>query len=98
MADRLNLHALAAECEWGLTQLWETKHVYMRAALNLSPGALQRIARSLCAGKAGAHKQFQKLLEVAENNFAQGYTAELGQVSKDATESAQTMMQWRMSK
>jgi len=103
VADRLNLHALAAECEWGLTQLWETKHVYMRAALDLSPGALQRIARSLCAGKRHAYQQFQSLLGIVQNPKVYSVSnrdAIMAQASihKLATESAHTMLQWRMSK
>ena len=100
VADRLDLHALAAQCEWGLTQLWEAKHVYARAALDLSPGALQRVARSLSAGKTGAYKQYRNLLEVAQNPMILGRPAKLDLASKYkvATESAQTMMQWRMSK
>jgi hypothetical protein len=66
VADRLNLHALAAECEWGLTQLWETKHVYTRAALDTAD------IRASIIEQASKYKV--------------------------ATESAQTMLQWRLSK
>ncbi len=81
MADKLSLHDIAALCEWAMTQLWEKEAVYTRAALELSPGALQRIARSLCAGLADARQQLHSLRG--------GVTPK--------TASAQTMTQWRTS-
>ncbi len=57
VADRLSLHAVAAECEWALTMTWEEEDVYTRAATELSPCALQRIARSLCQGMSYARSQ-----------------------------------------
>jgi hypothetical protein len=102
VADRLSLHALAAQCEWGLTQLWETESVYMRAALDLTPGALQRIARSLCAGRRAAYEQLQNLLEVNRDPsmFSPSIRAErFDQASsyKVGTAPVETMMLWRMS-
>jgi len=81
VADKLSLHDIAALCEWALTQLWEKEAVYMRAAIELSPGALQRIARSLAAGLADARQQLRSLKG--------GVTPK--------TASAQSMTQWRTS-
>ena len=81
VADSLSLHDLAALCEWALTQLWDKEAVYTRAALELSPGALQRIARGLSAGLADARQQLRSLKG--------GVTAK--------TASAQIMTQWRSS-
>jgi len=76
VADRLSLHAVAAECEWALTMTWEEEDVYTRAATELSPCALQRIARSLCQGMSYARSQertervdeyFMKRYKVAES-------------------------------
>ena len=82
-ADRLSLHAVAAECEWALTMLWDNETVYMRAAVDLSPRAQQRIARSLCAGMHEATWRGHTKLDEC---FMRSY--------KIAP--AQTMMQWRM--
>ncbi len=75
----------------------------MRAALDLSPGALQRIARSLCAVKRDAYQQFQSLLGIVQNPKIYSVSnrdATMAQASnyKLTTESAHTMLQWRMSK
>ncbi len=59
VADKLSLHVIAADCEWALARLWKTESVYTRAALDLSPSALQRIARSLCAGAEAARNESQ---------------------------------------
>jgi len=96
VADRLSLHDIAADCEWALAQLWIKKSVYTRATHDLSPGALQRIARSLCARVEAA----RKVLERVQIRLNLGYSAdnELEEASKclGATASAQTMMEWRM--
>jgi len=55
VADRLSLHSFAAQCEWALAQLWGERSVYARA-LELSPGAVHRIARSLCVGLYAARQ------------------------------------------
>jgi len=101
VADRLNLHAIAADCEWALARLWKSESVYTRAALDLSPGALHRIARSLCTGTEAA----RKVLDRAQARARKGYNShlhcpDLDEASKclDAIASAQTMMGWRMSK
>ena len=78
--DRLSLHALAAECEWALAMLWDRETVYTRAVTELSPRALQRIARSLCTGMINDMR----------------YGAEACFMSKYALANAQTMAQWRM--
>ncbi len=59
VADRLGVHAVAAECEWAITQLWTVESVCMRAALELSSGALQRVARNLCVSRDAALQQVQ---------------------------------------
>ena len=114
MADRLSLHGLAADCEWALTQLWDRENVYTSAALELSQGALQRVACSLRAGIDAARKELQDemsyISSCMEHVICGGYISsqiskqhvlqKLEQVSKlmNATASAQTMMQWRISK
>ncbi len=101
VADRLGLHAVAAKCEWVLAQLWERETIYKRAALELSPGALQRIARSLCGGRTAAYQAFKRVLHLAKypgkKEKAQLRTAaELDEADKYQveTESAGTMEQW----
>ncbi len=59
VADRLGVHAVAAECKWDISQLRTDEIVSMRAALELSPGALQCVARSLSAWRDAAIKQVQ---------------------------------------
>jgi len=97
VADRLSLHAIAADCEWALAQLWMKKSVYTRAARELTPGALQRIARSLCARIEAA----REVLESGQERARQGYgvSNELERASKylRASASAQTIMEWRTS-
>lgn len=56
IANGLSLHAMAADSEWALTQVWREERVYARAALDLSKNALQRIARSLWIAQNGAEK------------------------------------------
>jgi len=70
IADRLHIHAVAAECEWAITQLWAD--VCMRAALELSPGALQRVARSLCVWRDTALEQVQKSTTSLQTNTTTG--------------------------
>ena len=82
-ADRLSLHAVASECEWAVTMLWDNESAYTRAASELSPRALQRISRSLCAGMVNARWQGHTK---SEECFMRVY--------KIAP--ALTMMQWRM--
>jgi hypothetical protein len=102
IADRLSMHAAAAQCEWVLAQLWERETAYKRAALELSPGALQRIARSLCVGRTAAYQAFRRVLHLAKypgkKESAQlRVAAQLDEVStyQVETESADTMRQWR---
>ncbi len=49
VADRLSLHSVAGHCEWALAKMCGERSVYARASM-LSPGAVHRIARSLCVG------------------------------------------------
>ena len=97
VADKLSLHSIAADCEWALAKLWKTEKVYTRAVLDLSPGALQRIARSLCAGAEAARKEFESMQEHRIRRYITD--DELENVSKclDASASAQTMKKWRMN-
>lgn len=81
-ADRMSLHAVAANCEWAFTQLWRNKSVHTRAVLELSPGAVHRVARSLSAMIREDSRRARRLDKY--------YTEE-------SPESAETMMQWRMS-
>ena len=81
VADRLSLHAVAADSGWALSQLWEEERVYTRAALELSKGALQRVARSLWVAQHGATKKLRAL----ESS------------SHLTTGSATTMMRWRVA-
>jgi hypothetical protein len=96
VADRLSLHAIAADCEWALAQLWEAKSVYTRAVRHLSPGALQRIARSLSAGTDAVRNELAKL---QQNYYLTGAEVR-ARISKclSALASAQTMMKWRIRK
>ena len=84
-ADRMSLHAVAAKCEWALTQLWRDKSVHTRAVLELSPEAVHRVARSLSA--------MIREDERRAGHFDSNYMGARWQ----APESAETMMQWRMS-
>ncbi len=94
VADRLSLHRLAAQCEWALAQLWKEEKVYARAVRELSPGALQRIARSLCAGMEAARQQLQRVLTTAKGQHAAALLADVGEYAV-ATVSAAIMMDWR---
>ncbi len=96
VANRLSLHAIAAKCEWAVAQLWERETVYKRAALELSPGALQRIARSLCVGRIAAYRAFKRVLNLAKHPGKKA-SAQLDEASayQVETESAFTMDQWR---
>ncbi len=98
VADRLSLHAIAADCEWALARLWKTESVYTRAALDLSPSALQRIARSLCAGAEAAQNEFTNVVPYLRNySYAMGALEKARKfLIKNAP--AQTMMEWRKSK
>ncbi len=100
-ADRL--HAVAAECEWAITQLWTD--VCMRAALEVSPGALQRVARSLRVWRDAALEQVQKIRTVvADQQYRRDGEYAVYQVRcvrascqrEVASASAVVMMQWRM--
>jgi len=97
VADKLSLHVIAADCEWALARLWKTESVYTRAALDLTPSALQRIARSLCAGTDAART---KLASHFAHYGHYGGTDAREKLSKclDEIASAQIMMEWRMSK
>jgi hypothetical protein len=110
VADRLGVHAVAAHFEWAITQLWTDESVCMRAALELSPGALQRVARSLSAWRVAALEQLQdircsvsRLKEEMQRSSATSYlTSEMQDVQnvckrEVAPVSAATLMQWRMS-
>jgi hypothetical protein len=79
--------------------------VCRRAALELSPGALQRIARSLCVWRDAALEQ----VEVIRKSIADLRSESSGELAKHqvrsvrngcerevASASAVTMMQWRM--
>ena len=96
VADRLSLHAIAAQCKWALAQLWERETAYKRAALELSPGALQRIARSLCVGRTAAFRACKRVLNLAKHpgKKASAQLDEAGTYEVE-TESAFTMEQWR---
>jgi len=83
-ADRLRLHAVAAECQWALTMLWDREIVYMRAPMELSLRALQRITRSLCAGMDDESGEVR-------------YKGEEFFMCKYRIARAPTMMEWRMS-
>jgi hypothetical protein len=64
------------------TSVWRKESVYARAVLELSPGALQRIARSLCAGLDAATETMWGKHKI---------------IYQPVTGSAKTMMQWRMT-
>ncbi len=98
VADRLNFHAVAADCEWAVAQLWKSERVYMRDGLDLSPGALQRIARSLCVGPDAARNMLPNVLPYGTSHINRNDVR--ARISKclDVTASAQTMMEWRMSR
>ena len=99
IADRLSVHALAADCEWAMTLLWSAESVHTRAVLELSQGALLRIARSLgalCVGASAARKEVVK-----PRPYGVGSERDLDNVGKlpSAAETpAATMLQWRMRK
>ncbi len=106
IADRLHRHAVAAECEWAIVQLWTD--MCMRAALELSPGALQRVARSLCVWRDAALKQVQDIRTVVTRPAPQNRGEETYAIyqvrcvqsyceHEVASVSAAAMMQWRMS-
>ncbi len=66
VADRLGLHNVAAYCEWAITWMWTRDSVCTRAALELSPGALRRIARGLRARMDAGRKQLPSVLSYAQ--------------------------------
>ena len=97
VADRLNVHALAADCEWAMTVLWSAEGVHMRAVLELSRGALQRIARSLgalCAGARAAREEVWNSRNCSQ--YAKTYLDYVGKHLSAAETPAATMLQWRM--
>ena len=100
VADRLSLHALAADCEWALTRLWQIPSVYMRAGLDLSPGALQRIARSLCDHIQTTRRELDNIHSFNKKGIKiDSYLERASNCpSLSAIASAKTMMEWRMSK
>jgi len=65
VADRLGLHKVAAHCEWAMTWMWINDSVCTRAALELSSGALRRIARGLRARMDAGRKQLPSVLSYA---------------------------------
>ena len=97
VADRLSLHVIAADCEWATAKLWNTESVYARAAQDLSPGALHRIARSLCAGTDAACKALDRVQELADQGLHIGNELKNAKSGLDAIVSAQTMLEWRLS-
>ncbi len=103
IADRLNVHALAADCEWAMILLWSAEGVHMRAVLELSQGALQRIARSLggvCAGALGARQELSRARREYANHSVHWTGKHLDNLEKHlhALETpAATMLQWRMA-
>ena len=106
VADRVYRHALAAECEWAIMQLWTDESVYKRAALELSSDALHRIARGLSA----ALQQLQDIRhsvsrlkeEMQRSTVTSFLTSEMQDVEnvckrEVAPVSAVVIKQWRMS-
>ena len=102
IADRLSAHALAADCEWAMTVLWSAEGVHMRAVLELSQGALQRVARSLgalCAGTRAARQEApraKRSLAAHDRHFLGIQLNNLEMHLKEAETPAATMLQWRM--
>ncbi len=66
VADRLGLHKVAAHCEWAMAHMWVVVSVRTRAALELSPGAVRRIARNMRARIDAGHKELLRALPYAE--------------------------------
>jgi len=96
VADKLGLHAIAADCEWALAKLWQKKEVSMRAAEVLSQDAMHRVTRS---AHTGCHAVHRALLEVqARDGWVGSSQVEKLIASLHEVASAQTMMEWRMSK
>ena len=96
LADKLGLHAIAADCEWALAKLWQKKEVSMRAAEVLSQDAMHRITRS---AHTGCHAVHRALLEVHARDGWVG-RSDLEQLIAYLHEvaPAQTMLEWRMGK
>ncbi len=66
VADRLGLHKVAAHCEWAMAHMWVEASVRTRAALELSPGAVRRIARNMRARMDSGNKELLRALPYAE--------------------------------
>ena len=97
VADKLSLQAIAADCEWALAKLWPTERVYKRAVLDLSPCALQRIARSLCACTEATRKQLENMKKRAIRYDTSKDELENASKCLDAIASAETMKRWRIN-
>jgi hypothetical protein len=106
VADRLGLHKVAAHCEWAMASVWTEAGVHARAALELSPGAVRRITRSLRARMDAASQELQRVLSFSrahygchlEKNGRSKIEAKVEKVCRCLTAAAPagTMAQWRI--
>ncbi len=104
VADRLSLHSVAGHCEWALAKMWGERSVYARASM-LSPGAVHRIARSLCIGLDASCEGLQAVLSVplplgnVGPSQMKKKLREVTEASNDLTNTgtAAAMVRWRMS-